>query len=166
VLINYRTTPDWSAAVLEGRHRRRSPPGGVEAGGGETGAGDQKSHLAWRPHLSVIGILSGFLAASFPLALVMGKNLTVGITKYKVSRTASTPCAGRSVSPAPPVIDQDLQISITPKMARTMKKQGHFGKIVIRSRTRSDVRNPVAAPPLRIDGSPERAGNAPRRCLR
>ena len=104
VLINYRTTPDWSAAVLaatagEGAHLV------VEVGGGETLAQAVKASRLGG-HISVIGILTGYQAASFPLAMVMGKNLTVrGITVGSVANLDAM-CRAIELNGYRPVIDQ------------------------------------------------------------
>ena len=130
VLINYRTTPDWSAAVLaatggEGAHLV------VEVGGGETLAQAVKASRLGG-HISVIGILTGYQAASFPLAMVMSKNLTVrGITVGSVANLEAM-CRAIEFNGYRPVIDQIFDLDHAHEAVATMKKQGHFGKIVIR----------------------------------
>jgi NADPH:quinone reductase-like Zn-dependent oxidoreductase len=130
VLINYRTTPDWSAAVLaatagEGAHLV------VEVGGGETLAQAVKASRLGG-HISVIGILTGYQAASFPLAMVMGKNLTVrGITVGSVANLDAM-CRAIELNGYKPVIDQVFDLDHAHEAVAAMKQQKHFGKIVIR----------------------------------
>ena len=130
VLINYRTTPDWSAAVLaatagEGAHLV------VEVGGGETLAQAVKASRLGG-HISVIGILTGYQAASFPLAMVMGKNLTVrGITVGSAANLDAM-CRAIELNGYRPVIDEVFDLDHAHEAVAAMKQQKHFGKIVIR----------------------------------
>ena len=130
VLINYRTTPDWSAAVLEATAGAGANLV-VEVGGGETlGQAIKAARLGG--HISVIGILTGYQAASFPLAMVMSKNLTVrGITVGSVANLDAM-CRAIELNGYRPVIDQVFDLDHAHDAVATMKKQGHFGKIVIK----------------------------------
>ena len=130
VLINYRTTPDWSAAVLEATAGAGANLV-VEVGGGETlGQAIKAARLGG--HISVIGILTGYQAASFPLAMVMSKNLTVrGITVGSAANLDAM-CRAIELNGYRPVIDQVFDLDHAHEAVATMKKQGHFGKIVIK----------------------------------
>jgi NADPH:quinone reductase-like Zn-dependent oxidoreductase len=130
VLINYRTTPDWSAAVLEATAGAGANLV-VEVGGGETlGQAIKAARLGG--HISVIGILTGYQAASFPLAMVMSKNLTVrGITVGSAANLDAM-CQAIELNGYRPVIDQVFDLDHAHDAVATMKKQGHFGKIVIK----------------------------------
>jgi NADPH:quinone reductase-like Zn-dependent oxidoreductase len=130
VLINYRTTPDWSAAVLDATAGEGANLV-VEVGGGETLARAVNATKIGG-HISVIGVLSGYQAANFPLAKVMGKNLTVrGITVGSVANLDAM-CRAIEVNGYRPVIDGIFDLDSAHEAVATMKKQGYFGKIVIR----------------------------------
>ena len=73
-----------------------------------------------------------WMKASFPLAMVMSKNLTVrGITVGSVANLDAM-CRAIELNGYRPVIDQIFDLDHAHEAVATMKKQGHFGKIAIR----------------------------------
>ena len=76
----------------------------------------------------MIGILTGYQAANFPLAMVMSKNLTVrGITVGSVANLDAM-CRAIELNGYRPVIDQVFDLDHAHEAVATMKKQGHFGQ--------------------------------------
>ena len=129
VLINYRTTPKWHDAVLDATNGAGADLI-VELGGGSTLANSVRA-VKVGGHISVIGVLTGFEAASFPLALVMSKNATVrGITVGSVADLDAM-CRAIEVNGYKPVIDSAYELDSAHEALAAMKKQAHFGKIVI-----------------------------------
>ena len=130
VLINYRTTPNWHEAVLEATNGVGADLI-VELGGGTT-LGNSVRAVKTGGHISVIGVLTGFEAASFPLAIVMRKNATVrGITVGSVADLDAM-CRAIEVNGYKPVIDSAYDLDSAHEAVAAMREQAHFGKIVIR----------------------------------
>lgn len=126
--INYRTTPDWDAAVLD-------LTGGVgvdrvvEVGGPGT---FDKSVNAVRVGgiVGLIGILTGIAGQATPTA-IMRKSVTVrGI--YVGSRAMFADMnAAIEAHGLKPVIDQTFGFEDAKAAYHTMREAGHFGKLVI-----------------------------------
>lgn len=130
VLVNYRAAPDWPDAVLEATGGKGADLV-VEVGGGQTLAGSVKATRVGG-HVSVIGVLSGREAASFPLALVMSRNLTVrGITVGN-NADLDAMCRAIEINGYRPVIDSVYDLETAHDAVAAMREQRHFGKIVIR----------------------------------
>lgn len=130
VMINYRTSPDWHEAVLDATNGDGADLI-VEVGGGSTLANSVKA-VKTGGHISVIGVLTGYEAASFPLAQVMAKNATVrGITVGSIS-DLNAMCRAIELNGYTPVIDSVFDLDTAHEAVAAMKTQGHFGKIVIR----------------------------------
>lgn len=129
ILINYRKTPDWHLAVLESTNNLGADLV-IEVGGGETLA---QSVAATKigGHVSVIGVLTGREAPSFPLAEVMSRNLTVrGITVGSVAHLDAM-CRAIEVNGYEPIIDSVFNLNTASEAIDLMRSQRHFGKIVI-----------------------------------
>jgi len=131
VAINYRRTPEWAEEV-----RKATDGGGadavVEVGGGETLSRSIQA-LRVGGHLSIIGVLAGFEAASFRLADVMTGNLTLsGLT---VGSTAALRAMCRSIDASGyrPVVDHIFDLAEADQAIAMMRAQRHFGKIAIRT---------------------------------
>ncbi len=128
--INYLDCPAWHEAVLA----NTSGIGAdlvVDVGGGAT---ISESVLAARTggHVSAIGVMTGHEAASFPLATVMSKNVTVrGITVGSIAHLHQM-CRAIELNGYKPVIDSIYDMENAAQAIAAMRKQKHFGKIVIR----------------------------------
>ena len=130
VTINYRSTPEWAAAVRDatdglGAHVV------VEVGGGET-LSQAVGAVRVGGHVSIIGVLTGWRAPSFPLAQVMSRNITLrGIT---VGNTAdlSAMCCAIERHQYKPVVDHVYDLATAHEAVAAMREQRHFGKIVVR----------------------------------
>lgn len=131
VTINYRRTPDWDLEVLK-ETDGLGADAVVEVGGGETLSRSIKA-LRVGGHLSVIGVLAGFAAPSFPLAEVMTGNLTLsGLTVGSTSDLRSM-CRAIEASGYRPVVDKVFDLGEADEAIALMRRQGHFGKIAIRT---------------------------------
>ncbi|MFT5048411.1 MAG: NADPH:quinone reductase-like Zn-dependent oxidoreductase [Porticoccaceae bacterium] len=127
-LVNYKDNPDWEKQVMK-------LSGGVDLVidvGGQTTLGRSVSCTKTDGFIAVIGVLSGFDAASVSVIDVMQKNLTIkGITvgcaeSFKrmcafVGQHAITPCISHTVNA------DNLAYGI-----ELMQTRKHFGKIAIR----------------------------------
>jgi len=128
--INYRTTPNWEKAVLE-RTDGQGVDVVVELGGGET------LHRSIRAvkiggHISIIGVLAGFEAPSFPLGEVMGKNVTVRGITVGSTESLNAMCRAIEINGYKPVIDTVYDLGAAHDAIAHVRKQTHFGKVVIR----------------------------------
>ena len=130
VTVNYRKLPDWHEAVL-------AETGGlgadliVDVGGGATIANSVKAAIVGG-HISVIGVLTGYEAANFPLAMVMSRNLRIqGITVGSIADLDGM-CRAIELSGYRPVIDSIYDLNSAAEAVTAMRSQKHFGKIVIR----------------------------------
>lgn len=127
--INYRDNPHWARAVLD-------QTGGlgadlvVEVGGGET-LGEAVKATRTGGHVSVIGVLTGLRAASFPLNIVMSRNMTVrGVTVGSTAMLRDM-CQAIDLAGYRPEVDQVFQLETAHQALSALKAQGHFGKLVI-----------------------------------
>jgi NADPH:quinone reductase-like Zn-dependent oxidoreductase len=127
--INYRTTPDWETAVLAMTNGRGADLV-VEVAGGETvGKAIQATRVGG--HISVIGVLTGFDSAAFPLASIMGRNITMrGITVGSVAQLNAM-CRAIELNGYKPVIDKVFSLETTHEAVAHVRGQSHFGKVVI-----------------------------------
>lgn len=127
--VNYRTTPDWEASVLDmtaGRGVDRV----VEVGGPGT---LQKSIEAVRVGgiIGLIGILTGVQGQIVPTG-VMRKSITMrGIYVGPRSMFAQMNAAIAAHS-LRPVIDHVFDMTEAREAYHTMRAAGHFGKLVVR----------------------------------
>lgn len=129
VLLNYRRDPDWDRGVVE--HTNGQGADLVVDVGGGNAIGRSVNALKIGGHLSIIGVLAGFEAASFPLASVMAKNLHLaGITVGSV-KDLSDMCKAIEFSGLRPIIDSKFELDTADQAMDKMKLQDHFGKIVI-----------------------------------
>lgn len=129
--INYRTQPDWHAAALD-LTAGKGVDLVVEVAGGETvGKAIQATRVGG--HVSVIGVLTGFDSAAFPLALVMQRNLTVrGITVGSRAQLDAM-CRAIELNGYEPVIDSVYDLATAHDAITHVRGQSHFGKVVIRT---------------------------------
>ena len=127
-LINYRTTPEWGAAVVE-------LTGGkgvdlvVEVGGSGT---LNQSIVACRigGHISLIGVLTGWSGA-VETAMAMFKNIAIkGITVGSREQQAEM-IAAIDVIGFRPVIDRAFPLHDIAGAFRHQQSQKHFGKICL-----------------------------------
>ncbi len=130
LFINYRTAPDWPDAVLQATNGDGADLI-VEVGGAATLAGSVRA-VKTGGHISVIGVLTGWDAANFPLAQVMSKNITVrGITVGSLAHLDAM-CRAIEVNGYQPVIDAIFDLETAHDAVEALRQQQHFGKIVIR----------------------------------
>jgi NADPH:quinone reductase-like Zn-dependent oxidoreductase len=127
-LINYKTTPEWGAAVL-GLTGGKGVDHVVEIGG--AGTLDQ-SMIATRigGHISLIGVLAGY-AGPVQTVLLMAKNLrvigiTVGSHQQQRDMIAAVEATGIK-----PVIDKSFPLAQLADAFRHQASGKHFGKIVV-----------------------------------
>ena len=127
--INYRTHPDWHKAVLD-LTDGVGADAVVEVAGGETiGKAIQATRIGG--HVSVIGVLTGFDSAAFPLSLVMQRNVTVrGITVGSRSQLDAL-CRAVELNGYEPVIDSAYDLESAHEAIAHVRGQSHFGKVVI-----------------------------------
>jgi len=129
VCINYRENPEWHRNVLDAT-------GGlgadlvVEVGGGAT-LGNAVQAVRHDGHVSIIGVLTGFAAPDFPLAVAMGRNVTLkGVTVGNTSDFAKM-CRAMEQHEMRPVVDSTYTLETVDGALRAMEAQGHFGKIAV-----------------------------------
>jgi NADPH:quinone reductase-like Zn-dependent oxidoreductase len=127
--INYKTTPDWHAAVLDMTGGRGADLV-VEVGGGKTvGQAIQATRVGG--HISVIGVLTGFESAAFPLSSLMARNITMrGITVGSVAQLNAM-CRAIELNGYEPVIDRIFDLETAHEAIAHVRGQSHFGKVVI-----------------------------------
>lgn len=127
--INYKATPDWQSAVLDMTDGRGADLV-VEVAGGET-MGKAIKATRVGGHISVIGVLSGFDSAAFPLASIMGRNITLrGITVGSVAQLDAM-CRAIELNGYKPVIDKVFDLETAHEAVAHVRGQSHFGKVVI-----------------------------------
>lgn len=129
--INYRTRPDWDKAVLD-LTDGKGADAVVEVAGGETVA---KAIRATRlgGHISVIGVLTGFDSATFPLGVMMARNIAVkGITVSSRAQLDAM-CRAIEVNGYEPVIDRVFALDTAHEAVAHVRAQSHFGKVVVRT---------------------------------
>ncbi|MYL96403.1 zinc-binding dehydrogenase [Novosphingobium sp. FGD1] len=128
--INYRDQPDWHTAVLD-MTDGKGVDAVVEVAGGETvGKAIQATRVGG--HVSVIGVLTGFESATFPLALVMQRNLTVRGVTVGSREHLDAMCRAIEINGYDPVIDSIYDLGTADDAIAHVRGQSHFGKVVIR----------------------------------
>lgn len=102
----------------------------VEVAGGNTvGQAIQATRVGG--HISVIGVLTGFDTAAFPLSLVMARNITLrGITVGSVAQLDAM-CRAIELNGYKPVIDKIFDLEAAHEAVAHARGQSHFGKVVI-----------------------------------
>jgi NADPH:quinone reductase-like Zn-dependent oxidoreductase len=125
--INYRTTPDWSAAVKEATQGK-----GVEIVVETAGATLEKSlaSLAFGGFVGIIGFVAGY-RADIPLRAVIGPMIRVqGIA---VGSRARFEAMNRAIAlhKLKPVVDSAYPLEKAADAFRHMERGQHFGKIVV-----------------------------------
>lgn len=127
-LLNYKADPDWDRRVQELTGGRGADLV-VDVGGADTFPRAVRA-VKLDGHISIIGVLTG-VTPEFPLAQVMGKNLTVrGIT---VGSRSHFEAMNRAVTAHlyRPVVDRAFPLEAANEAIALMTSQTHFGKIVI-----------------------------------
>ena len=124
-LINYTTTPDWEQAVLESA----GPVDAVIDVGGEATLGKSIACTGVDGFVAVIGVLSGFGAASVSIFDVMQKNITVKGITVGCGESLERMCRFIETHKIDPVVSHRLPVSAMAEAAALMESGGHFGKI-------------------------------------
>jgi NADPH:quinone reductase-like Zn-dependent oxidoreductase len=125
--VNYRTTPEWGRVV-------REKTGGadlvVEVGGAATLPQSLRA-VRYGGTIALVGNLSG-LDAQIPLGLVFMRG--VRLEGIFVGSRATFEAMNRAIAlhGLRPVIDRVFPFEEAPAAFAHMKRQGHFGKIVVR----------------------------------
>ena len=127
-LINYKTTPDWGAKVLE-LTGGRGVDHVVEVGG--SGTLDQSMIAAKNGgHVALIGVLSGF-GGPVATAMLMAKQLrviglTVGSRQQQLDMIEAI-----EANDIKPVLDQSFPLAQLADAFRHQAANAHFGKIIV-----------------------------------
>lgn len=127
-LINYKTTPDWGAKVLE-LTGGRGVDHVVEVGG--SGTLDQSMIAAKNGgHVALIGVLSGF-GGPVATAMLMAKQLrviglTVGSRQQQLDMIEAI-----EANNIKPVLDQSFPLAQLADAFRHQAANAHFGKIIV-----------------------------------
>ena len=128
-VINYRTTPEWGKRV-----RQLTGGRGVDIVvdvGGEATLPQSVIATRMRGTIAIVGILSGYGAASIPVTTVMmGMQRIVGIAVGSVADLADLSRAVAVAGFHPP-ISHRFDWSEIPAAMETMREQRHVGKIAI-----------------------------------
>lgn len=132
ITINYRTTPDWAAALLEASGGAGADVV-VETGGFAT-LGQSLSAAAVSGRVAVIGALAG--NAGEPLlnyGSIIGKNLVLGGIAAGSRAMLARLVRAVEANGILPVIDSSFAFDEAPAAYAHLKSGTHFGKVVIRS---------------------------------
>jgi NADPH:quinone reductase-like Zn-dependent oxidoreductase len=125
--INYRTTPDWGAAVKEATQGR-----GVDIVVETAGATMDKSlaAVAFGGFIGIVGFVAG-LKADIPLRSVIGP--MIRIQGIAVGSRARFEAMNRAISQhkVKPVVDSTFPLEKAVDAFRHMEQGKHFGKIVV-----------------------------------
>lgn len=128
VTINYRTTPDWAAAVLDAT-------GGegadliVELGGGATLA-NSLNCIRTGGRISIIGVLGG-LVAEVPIPPILFRHIHMTGITVGHREDFQTMCAAIDANGITPVIDRTFAFADAAGAYTHLPKGEHFGKLVI-----------------------------------
>ena len=126
-LINYKSEPNWGAAV-----RKLTGGRGVDHVVEIGGAGTMPESITAAKvggHISVIGVLAG-VAGPIPTVLIMAKNLrviglTVGSRRHQLDMIRAIEANGIR-----PVLDRSFPLEGLADAFRHQESNRHFGKIV------------------------------------
>ena len=125
--INYRTTPDWGAAVKDATQGR-----GVEIVVETAGATLDKSlaSLAFGGFVGIVGFVAGY-KAEIPLRAVIGP--MIRIQGIAVGSRARFEAMNRAIAhhKLKPVVDSTFPLAKAADAFRHMEQGRHFGKIVV-----------------------------------
>lgn len=124
-LVNYATNADWEQAVLEAA----GPVAAVIDVGGEATLGKSVACAATDGFIAVIGVLSGFGAASVSIFDVMQKNLTVKGITVGCGESLARMCRFMEEHRIDPVISHRLPVADMAEATALMERGDHFGKI-------------------------------------
>jgi NADPH:quinone reductase-like Zn-dependent oxidoreductase len=131
ITINYRTTPDWAAALMTATGGRGADIV-VETGGLST-LPQSIAAAAVNGRIAIIGALAGPPSEGIPnFSTIIGKNLTLrGIAEGSRAMLASLVRAVE-VGGMKPVIDREFPFSEAAKAYAYLKSGKHLGKVMIR----------------------------------
>lgn len=124
-LINYASDPDWEQTVLN----TAGPVDAVIDVGGEATLGKSIACAGVDGFVAVIGVLSGFGAASVSIFDVMQKNLTVKGITVGCGESLERMCRFMETHSIEPVISHRLPVAGMAEATALMESGGHFGKI-------------------------------------
>jgi NADPH:quinone reductase-like Zn-dependent oxidoreductase len=127
--INYRKTANWGEAVLEATGGRGADVVVEVAGGATLPQSIQACRVGGR--ISLIGVLTGYETARFPLATVLTKNQTISGITVGNSADLRAFCRATEQNNLKPEIDSIYLLDEVDQAIVRMKSQRHFGKIVI-----------------------------------
>jgi NADPH:quinone reductase-like Zn-dependent oxidoreductase len=128
-VINYRTTPDWAAAVLEitqGRGVDRV----LDVGGPAT-LGQSINALGQNGHIVLIGVLGG-RQAEVVIPQLMMKHATLEAITVGHRAGFEAMCRAIALHRLVPVVDQAFGVDHIGDAMQAMASGGHFGKIALR----------------------------------
>lgn len=127
-LLNYRTTPEWGAAILALTGGRGADlivdvvgPGALEQSAVAVTSGG---------HISQVGVLAGF-AASLPLYPIMTKEAHIDGIISGSRESAEAMMRAIAHHRLRPVVQSDLGLADLPEALRRLQGQSHFGKLAI-----------------------------------
>lgn len=128
ILINYKTTPNWEAVVLQATNGRGADVV-VETVGGKN-LGRSLSAVRIGGHISVVGLLEGFEATIHTLSLLHHqatiRGMEVGSTQDFAAMNQAI--VAHDIHPA---IDAKFPLNQTQAAFDYLEKGQHFGKVVI-----------------------------------
>jgi NADPH:quinone reductase-like Zn-dependent oxidoreductase len=128
--VNYRSNPDWAAALMTATGGRGADII-LETGGGET-LSQSIAAAAPNARIALIGSLSGSFIGDIPnFSSMIGKNLILrGIAAGNRKMLVDLVSAARANNLAPP-IDHVFSYDEAPEAFAYLKSGNHFGKIMI-----------------------------------
>jgi NADPH:quinone reductase-like Zn-dependent oxidoreductase len=128
--VNYKTRPDWAAALLEATGNIGADII-VETGGGET-LSQSLNAAAPNARISIIGSLSGGFAPDLPnFATTIGKNLILRGIAAGNRRMLADFIRAADAAKLHPVIDRKFSFSEAPAAYDYLRKGAHLGKVMI-----------------------------------
>ncbi|OYY72701.1 NAD(P)-dependent alcohol dehydrogenase [Sphingomonas sp. 28-63-12] len=131
ICINYRTTPNWAAALMEATGNKGADI--VVETGGQATLGQSISAAAVNGRIVIIGALAGAVGESLPnYASIIGKNLTLkGIAEG--SRAMLTNLVDAvAANDIHPVIDRTFAFDDAANAYRYLHSGAHVGKVMIK----------------------------------
>ncbi len=127
-LVNYKTTPEWSAAVREATGGRGADFV-MEVGGAETLTESMKA-IRIGGHVSIIGILTGFSQA-LNFGAMIGTSARLQGVSVGSREMFEAMCRAMEVGKIAPVVDKVYPWTEAKAAFAAMRAGEHFGKIVL-----------------------------------
>ena len=130
ILINYRTSPDWAAALL-------AATGGVGADivmetGGLATLGQSITAAAAGGRIAIIGALAGNIVDGLPnYGSIIGKNLIIGGIASGSRAMLAELVRAAELNGFDPVIDRSFGFDEAPAAYAYLKSAAHLGKVII-----------------------------------